>query len=694
MALWLPTVLFTAMFLAGTARAQIGFKLPGGDNPLGEAESKAQEDLFTKAAAKLLDEQLPVNLDATHVLPTVSTLPGGTFTPRPLPLTEANMTQPLAPGDYSMNVYAFCTEYSVHQPGAGVAYELAPLEGKLSGAVATLLWRGIRAGIGPRDLMGAAWAIQSGLTYAQMPKPDQALIDRLIPDYKAQLDGDFLLQLESAYELAAKTAKLPTLPQLLVKMGKPGQLALDALTMQQALLRANTTDEIREQTLFAGQESGIYAPVKAEEGPWTVRIPGVAYVRYRIQGGNLAENNIIEIRILPGAQPQASVSTGARLLNASYSPDAADQTQAAAPTLLNLLGADETNGQLNASGLIGYSVGQGAQALIPVLPAPVSPPPPAQAQPKILYAGAEVTGQTGIKVAVGEQISVSMDANGLSVQTQQWDIPGTRIKGYTIAKASGQVTQLTEVSEPQVSFYWVDGSPARTVTLSYVLSDGTKGSVGATFNVESPTAASISTPTGTVAIVCTLQTVVAKLAPPCWTKLGDTTSLNFGGTPTNIGITYDPSLTPPPDFSGQTMLAQVIDSTTTAVKYSNGTSKTCSAMNALDSGIPFPSLDNPGVTLAPSAVPGVNTTDARVATSFTIFLMWRPQIQGATTIPVPMGHVDWRWYGQADFQNQSWVLAPTSSGSADPFVASTNFPQWNAYASPTGFSTSIGFTCQ
>ena len=86
--------------MAGLAQAQLKLNIPGGGNPFGDAADKAQEDLFTKAAAKLLDEQLPINLDASHVLPTVSALPGGPFAPRPLPLTQANMTEPLPPGDH------------------------------------------------------------------------------------------------------------------------------------------------------------------------------------------------------------------------------------------------------------------------------------------------------------------------------------------------------------------------------------------------------------------------------------------------------------------------------------------------------------------------------------------------------------------------------------------------------------------
>jgi hypothetical protein len=382
-------LIFFSIHGARISRAQISLPGIGDKNPLGGVEEKAEQELFVKTAAKLLDDQLPVNLDATKVLPTVDTLPGGPFAPQPLVLTPNNLASPLPPGDYTMNVMAFCTEYSVHRPGQGVAYELAPLEGRLATPVATLLWRGVQGGVDPRHLMSVAWGIQSGLRYEQMPKTFQATIDGLIPEYEPQLEGDFLEQLEDAYNTAAKKTKLPPLDALLAEMGDAGRLALEAEAMQRTLLAQSTTDEEREQTLFAGQENGVYAPVKAEEGPWTVRVPGVAYMRYVIMGGNLASNNVIQIRILPQPASQASAGAGgqvagsrqARLVKAGYaqaSADAGDQDTpdgAQGPSVLALFGAQQAaNSAIVAAGMIGYSMGQAAQALI-AQPPPLQPPP-------------------------------------------------------------------------------------------------------------------------------------------------------------------------------------------------------------------------------------------------------------------------------------------------------------------------------
>ena len=363
-----------AILLRQHASAQLPFGGNSGQNPFGQIGEQLKERLFMKAASALLNNELPVKLDATTTFPTVDVLPGGAFAPRHLELTPDVLNAPLPPGDYSFNVLAFCTEYSVHRPGRGVAYKLAPLQGKASSAVATLLWRGAQAGVPPRHLMSVAWTIQSGLTYSQMPQTFEATIDRLIPDHKSELSGDFIQRIEDTYQKTARGTNLPPLDTLLARMGGPGQLVLAAKRQREALLAKDTTDEIREQRLFAGQESGVYTPVRAEEGPWTVRIPGVAYMRYKIEGGNLEGNNIIEIRILPSTGQTARLSTEPHILRtALVLSTSAIQT----PTVLNLLGVEKSaDGVMNATGLIGYAQGQGAQALIPVIPpSPVAPNP-------------------------------------------------------------------------------------------------------------------------------------------------------------------------------------------------------------------------------------------------------------------------------------------------------------------------------
>ncbi|HET9401130.1 MAG TPA: FecR family protein [Candidatus Acidoferrales bacterium] len=273
-------------------------------------ETKVKTEALTKSMGSILDNQLPLTLDANSTYPTVATLPGRPFHPLALTLNAAQLDQPQPPGDYIIQIFAYCTEYSVHRPGAGTAYELAPIQGKAAGAITNLLWRGNLQGRPPQQLQAVSWAIQSGLRYSQMPKMYQTVIDGVIPDYKNQLDGDFFSNLQDSYASMSKGTKLPPLDTLLAGMGKSGQLALSAERQRAALQRANTTDQIREQVLFQGQDTGVIMPTKAQNGPWTVRVPNQVYMRYTIVGGNMAGNNTMEIRIVPAATTAAASKIG------------------------------------------------------------------------------------------------------------------------------------------------------------------------------------------------------------------------------------------------------------------------------------------------------------------------------------------------------------------------------------------------
>lgn len=97
---------------------------------------------------------LPLNLNAKDGYPTVenAALPGGAFHGKALSTSGSSLRTALLPGDYILPVMAYCTQYSVHRPGQGTAYKLAPVEGTQADAISTLLWRGTLAGKSPQEL--------------------------------------------------------------------------------------------------------------------------------------------------------------------------------------------------------------------------------------------------------------------------------------------------------------------------------------------------------------------------------------------------------------------------------------------------------------------------------------------------------------------------------------------------------------
>ncbi len=365
------------------ANAQFFHHLPfsGAANP-----QKYIDSLFGQAIGKALGKQLPLQLSAHDAYPTVSDaeLPGGKFNGKPLEMTAANLLQPLPPGDYVVRVTAFCSEYSVHQPGAGTAYTLGPVEGRLGSAIAILLWRGSLAGRDPHEIQAVSWSIQAGVPYAKMPGQYQTEIDELLPEWKAQLEGDWLESIQGRYGETLNTAAkyqrtvafvpgvggamshvtIPSFDGLLAKMGEPGQLALQA-EQQKSLLTANyASDQIRQQTLFQGQGTPL-PPEPAVSGPWTVKISGIAYLRFKAVGGNLTPDNVLEIRIL--ASPSANGATLAALMGLQAQPPVAPTPAPVAVVAANPSTATSSAPSvlcIRADGIIAYSIGRGAQALI------------------------------------------------------------------------------------------------------------------------------------------------------------------------------------------------------------------------------------------------------------------------------------------------------------------------------------------
>jgi hypothetical protein len=455
-------------------------------NPFAALAEAAKEKLAEQAISTLLNNQLPLTLNASDVYPTVATLPGGPFNPQPLQLTADELNQPLPPGDYTINTLDFCSEYSVHEPGAGVAYVLGPYEGKAAGAIGALIWRGtVQYHINPNSLQAVSWTIQSGLTYAQMPKTYQAIVDQVIPDYKSEITADFIANLEITYNNAARTAKLPPLDSILVKLGKPGELALTAELQRAILTSQNTNDQLREQTLFQGQQSGLYTPVKAETGPWTERVKGQVYMKLLIAGGNMATNNVMQIRIMPSPTanarnagpfpnlaPQLAPYPAPHLVRAAYGePQTAPAGEGSGTSLMSLM-----------EGMIGYSQGRGAQALgqVPVVApstpvqAPPAPPviaqeppvPPAQAPPATPASTSQNLNCPVGKFPAGTHPNIAFTSYTSEVTNEQLynDFQGLYNAGFNQAgliqgSFADRMNQIAVSGQP-VGFFVVNGDDA------------------------------------------------------------------------------------------------------------------------------------------------------------------------------------------------------------------------------------------
>jgi hypothetical protein len=275
-------------------------QIPGvtGGDPLGVAKTA-----IVKQIGEAVGVGSPLLLDQKTAYPDVSDQVKD-FHPQKLTITSAeDLQKPLPPGDYSLDVIAYCTQFSIHAPGRGLPYKLAPLMGKQAPAISALLSRGTLQGIAPATLNANAWRIQAGLPLKQWSPQDQALIHKLIPEYEKGLEGDYLQQIENTYNQYRIVPGIPSLNDLLKQSGAPGQLVLQLRQARQTLADQTISAERLPDMLYEPTGDGlprVLPPSKdSSPSPWAEIQPGV-FARFTVIEGNLGKN-LFEFRVTPKA---------------------------------------------------------------------------------------------------------------------------------------------------------------------------------------------------------------------------------------------------------------------------------------------------------------------------------------------------------------------------------------------------------
>ncbi|MEH2336017.1 hypothetical protein [Nostoc sp.] len=338
--------------------------LPKSPIPIPGVPSGNPIDIAKTAVIKEIGEAVgvgsPLLLDQKTAYPDVSDQVKD-FHPKPLAITsDQDLQKPLPPGDYSLDVIAYCTQFSIHAPGRGLPYKLAPLTGKQAPAISALLSRGTLQGIAPATLNANSWRIQAGLPLKQWSQQDQALIHKLIPEYEKGLEGDYLQQIENTYNQFRLVPGIPSLNDLLRQSGAPGQTVLQLRQARQALTNQTISAERLPDMLYEPTGDGLprVLPAAKDSSPshWAEIKSGV-FARFTVIEGNLGRN-LLEFRVTPQASAAINNSATVVAQNLDKNLQVGDPktTVAVAPIPLALI--------LNGAFYIGYSIGRAAQALI------------------------------------------------------------------------------------------------------------------------------------------------------------------------------------------------------------------------------------------------------------------------------------------------------------------------------------------
>jgi guanyl-specific ribonuclease Sa len=241
--------------------------------------NKTRDDMATK-----LGEQLgmgaPLQFKQETAFPIVA--PPTNFNPVHLKIsTVQDMVRPLPPGDYSIDVAAFCSRSSIHVPGKGIPQKIGPMLGTQAKAISALLVRGTFKGVDHTRLMAESWRIQAGLPISQWPPEDQKLAHQLIPDYENGLQGNIL-------------QRIPSLNVSLINEIKRQQQILSDKTF--------SVEHLPDRLFQRVQGDNLPMVIKAnnpQASPWQQVQPGVL-TRFTVIDG-WQGRNLFEFRITPYA---------------------------------------------------------------------------------------------------------------------------------------------------------------------------------------------------------------------------------------------------------------------------------------------------------------------------------------------------------------------------------------------------------
>jgi len=333
-----------------------GVSVPGGDL-LGTAKAA-----IIKQVGEAIGVGSPLLLDQKTAFDQAPNITD--FHPKLLTITSAeDLQKPLPPGDYSLSVIAYCTQFSIHAPGQGLAYKLAPLQGKQAPAIHALLYRGTLADISPATLNANAWRIQAGLPLKQWPPQDQTLIHTLIPEYEKGLEGDYLQQIENTYNQYRLVPGIPSFNDLLKQSGPPGQLVLQLRQARQVLSDKTVSAQRLPDLLYEPTNDGLPRVLPAFKDSslshWAEIRPGV-FARFTVIEGNLGRN-LFEFRVTPKATAAINNSATVATKNLDKNIQVSNATdQAVAPFIFALA-------YVVSAPYITYSIWKPAQALIPIV---------------------------------------------------------------------------------------------------------------------------------------------------------------------------------------------------------------------------------------------------------------------------------------------------------------------------------------
>ena len=243
---------------------------------------------------------------------------------------------------------------------------------------------------------------------------------------------------------------------------------------------------------------------------------------------------------------------------------------------------------------------------------------------------------------VGERINLTAEVipSGTTVSNHSWTLQGNIIKNYSPTPQSYQTGSVipAQLNIPNPDFVWVDGGNGRSVQYNATVNGQTLTSQ-VFFNVERPIT----------------QINASSTAATATDYATGNYEVHLGVDSYNPGIRFNRgNTTVPSPFTGDFQWVQLIDSLNFS-STSNNQPVIINGVSGLDEAYPYSSstntTDSPGIQLA------MFTNNIDFDTTWTMYLMFKPNSTGSEW--VPLRKVTWRWKWTSTENSGVWTTNPT-----------------------------------
>jgi hypothetical protein len=369
--------LLVVAILANVGCSNVPVPLPNSPFPLPEAAQDVLSDVAIRQIATIWKDDIPIKHTEPVFYPTVERLPGAAFTPTPLP-SPLEDTTPIGPGDYEIPAHFYCARFFTYN-GSGYGYRLAKFQGKFADALTQLYVRASKAGTPTHDVQILSWSLLAGVAYDDLEPRQRALVDRLIPEYREQMQLGLTEKLMRDWNTWSSRLPIPSFNAILTKMGDVGAYIQTLMRARQEILNKNYNYPALWSEFVPKYDAPV--PVDRDKTPWS-RIHDRIFMRFIAPHG-AGHDGVIQLRILDSysqhpplsnptlvTQPRPDRRADACALSGSLGCN-----QRALDTLERLAGPQLTQVAL-ADSLEPDDLTPTILALEPILPQVITPSPP------------------------------------------------------------------------------------------------------------------------------------------------------------------------------------------------------------------------------------------------------------------------------------------------------------------------------